>query len=195
MNIRLFLALYLLFLPLLCLSTMTRAQAPREKTTTVTQAVVIHPPTLGGIWHPIGPAPKRNAQAKGETPEDEVGGAVHTVAAHPTDANILYAGAVNGGIWRTTNATAVRPTWVQQTESQLSLSIGALEFDPTDATRQTLVAGIGRFSSFARRGGERLGLLRTVNGGGRWTRMDGGGTLVGMVLGDRRYRPDRPHIR
>src|SRR5262245_2028431 len=141
MNIRLFLTQCLLFLPLLCLPTMTGAQEPREKTTQVTQGVVIDPPTLGGRWQPIGPAPKRNMRSKGETPEDEVGGAVHTVAAHPTDANILYAGAVNGGIWKTTNATAVRPTWMQQTESQLSLSIGALEFDPTDATRQTLVAG------------------------------------------------------
>jgi hypothetical protein len=182
MNIRSFLARCLLFLPLLILPTITGAQEPGEKPTTVTQAVVIQPPTLGGIWQPIGPAPKRNIQAKGDTPEDEVGGAVHTVAAHPTNADILYAGAVNGGIWKTTNATAVRPTWVQQTESQLSLSIGALEFDPTDVTRQTLVAGIGRFSSFARQGGARLGLLRTVNGGDRWIRIDGGGTLVGKNI-------------
>jgi hypothetical protein len=182
MNIRLFLALYLLFLHLLFLPMMTGAQEPREKITTVTQAEVIQPPTLGGTWQPIGPAPSRNRQSKGGTPDGEVGGAVHTVAAHPTDANILYAGAVNGGIWKTTNATAVRPTWMLQTESQRSLSIGALEFDPTDATRQTLVAGIGRFSSFARQGGARLGLLRTVNGGERWTMIDGGGTLVGKNI-------------
>jgi hypothetical protein len=180
MNIRLF--LYLLLLPLLFLPMMTGAQEPREKIAPATQAEVIQPPTLGGTWQPIGPAPSRNRQSKGGTPDGEVGGAVHTVAAHPTDANILYAGAVNGGIWKTTNATAVRPTWVLQTESQRSLSIGALEFDPTDATRQTLVAGIGRFSSFGRQGGARLGLLRTVNGGDRWTMIDGGGTLVGKNI-------------
>jgi hypothetical protein len=139
-------------------------------------------PTLGGTWQPIGPAPKRNGRSRGGKTGGEVGGAVHALAAHPIDANTLYAGAVNGGIWKTTNATAIRPTWVLQTESQLSLSIGALEFDPTDATRQTLVAGIGRFSSFGRRGGERLGLLRTVNGGDRWTRIDGGGVLVGKNI-------------
>jgi hypothetical protein len=182
MHIRLFLVLYMFFLPLLFLPTMTGAREPREKTATVTQAVVVQPPTLGGTWQPIGPAPSRNRQSKAGTPDGEVGGAVHTVAAHPIDANVLYAGAVNGGIWKTTNATAVRPMWVQQTESQLSLSIGALEFDPTDANHQTLVAGIGRFSSFARRGGGRLGLLRTVNGGDRWTRIDGGGTLVGKNI-------------
>jgi photosystem II stability/assembly factor-like uncharacterized protein len=182
MNIRLFLALYLLFLPLLFVPMMTGAQEPREKITPVTQAEVIQPPTLGGTWQPIGPAPKRNGRSRGGKTGGEVGGAVHALAAHPIDANTLYVGAVNGGIWKTTNATAIRPTWVLQTESQLSLSIGALEFDPTDATHQTLVAGIGRFSSFGRRGGERLGLLRTVNGGDRWTRIDGGGVLVGKNI-------------
>jgi hypothetical protein len=182
MHIRLFLALYLLFLPQLFLPTMTGAQEPRERTTPATQAEDIQPPTLGGTWQPIGPAPKRSGRRKDGTYVSEVGGAVHTVAAHPVDASILYAGAVNGGIWKTINATAVKPTWVQQTESQLSLSIGALEFDPTDATRQTLVAGIGRFSSFFRQGGPRLGLLRTVNGGDRWIRIDGGGTLVGKNI-------------
>jgi hypothetical protein len=148
-----------------------------------TQSIgVIDPPILGGQWKPFGPAPKRNGQSENAAPNNGVGGAVHTIAAHPTDANILYLGSVNGGIWKTTNGSSTSPTWVQQTDPQTSLSIGALEFDPTDATRQTLVAGIGRFSSFSSRGGNRLGLLRTVTGGARWTRVDGGGVLVGKNI-------------
>jgi hypothetical protein len=176
MYIRLFLALCLPFL-----SAMASAQTPRDAQESrerrasgaVTQAQVVVPPTLGGTWRPIGPAPKRNGQAEFALPDNQVSGAVHALAAHPTDPNVLYAGAANGGIWKTTNAAASSPTWVQQTDPQLSLSIGALEFDPTDATRQTLVAGIGLFSSFGT-GGPRLGLLRTVNGGDRWMRIDGG---------------------
>jgi hypothetical protein len=91
------------------------------------------------------------------------------VAAHPTDSNILYVGAVNGGVWKTTNATAVNPNWTPLTDNFPSLSIGALEFDPTDATRRTLVAGIGRFSSFGRSGGPLTGLLRSTDGGDNWT--------------------------
>jgi hypothetical protein len=40
-----------------------------------------------------------------------------------------------------------QPSWQCQTDDQKSLSIGALEFDPTDASNQTLVAGIGIFSN------------------------------------------------
>jgi photosystem II stability/assembly factor-like uncharacterized protein len=98
-----------------------------------------------------------------------VTGAVHTVVAHPTNADILYLGGVNGGIWRTTNATAASPNWTPLTDQFPSLSIGALELDPTDATNQTLVGGTGRYSNFGRRGGPRAGLLRTTDGGNTWT--------------------------
>jgi hypothetical protein len=185
MHIRLFLALSILFLPVMAGAQVPRdTQEPRERTipSAVTQEEVVKPLVVGGPWQPIGPAPKRNGQSENALPNNEVSGAVHTIAAHPADANTLYAGAVNGGIWKSTNAAAASPTWVQQTDPQLSLSIGALEFDPTDATRQTLIAGIGRFSSFAGSGGDRLGLLRTVNGGGLWTGIDGGGTLVGKNI-------------
>jgi photosystem II stability/assembly factor-like uncharacterized protein len=157
-------------------------QEPREGNGAVTQGPKIEPPILGGTWRPFGPAPKVNGQSENAQPNNGVGGAVHTLAPHPTDANLLYIGTVNGGIWKTTNAASASPIWVQQTDPQTSLSIGALEFDPTDATRQTLVAGIGRFSSFASRGGQRLGLLRTMDGGNRWTRIDGGGVLVGKNI-------------
>jgi hypothetical protein len=183
--IRLFLILCILSIVFLTLASAQEPrleQEPRERNGALTQALVIEPPILGGTWRPFGPAPKTNGQSENALPNNGVGGAVHTLAPHPTDANTLYIGAVNGGIWKTTNATAESPIWVQQTDPQTSLSIGALEFDPTDATRQTLVAGIGRFSSFASRGGQRLGLLRTFDGGNRWTRLDGGGVLVGKNI-------------
>ncbi|MCH8911071.1 MAG: RTX toxin [Chloroflexi bacterium] len=108
-------------------------------------------------------------------------GAINAVTPHPTDADIMYVGAVNGGIWRTNDATAANPNWANQTDNEQSLSIGALEFDPTDSTNQTLVAGTGRFSSLARQGGNRIGLLRTTNGA-TWTEIDGGGTIDGLNI-------------
>ena len=120
---------------------------------------------VGGTWTAQGPGPTRFGQVENIIPNNEVVGAIHTVAAHPTDSNILYVGAVNGGVWKTTNATAASPHWTPLTDNFPSLSIGALEFDPTDPTRQTLVAGIGRFSSFGRSGGPLAGLLRTTDGG------------------------------
>jgi photosystem II stability/assembly factor-like uncharacterized protein len=110
-----------------------------------------------------------DGQVENIVPNNEVIGAIHTVAAHPANPNILYAGAVNGGIWRTTDATAVTPTWTPLTDSLPSLSIGALEFDPADSSR--LLAGIGRASSFARVGGLLNGLLLTNDGGDTWAQI------------------------
>jgi subtilisin-like proprotein convertase family protein len=131
----------------------------------------------GGTWLDLGPGPAHNGQVEGIT-NRPVTGAVNAVAPHPTDAAILYAGAVNGGIWRTTNATAATPTWTRQTDTQTSQSITALRLDPTDATHQTLLAGVGRNSSIGGDGGALTGLLRTTNGGTTWTALNGGGTLT-----------------
>ena len=49
-----------------------------------------------------------------------------------------------------------------------SLSIGALEFDPTDATHRTLIAGSARLSTLAAEGGARIGVLRSTDGGDTW---------------------------
>ncbi len=133
------------------------------------------------IWVPHGPGPTTNGQVEGII-DGEVVGAVHDVAPHRVDPNIVFVGTVNGGVWRTMNASAARPHWEQLTDQEASLSIGALEFDLTDATHQTLVAGIGRFSSSAQRGGARTGLLRTSNGGASWAVIDGGGSLVGLNI-------------
>ena len=121
---------------------------------------------VSSAWIAQGPSPMLSGQVENILPNNEVVGAIHTIAAHPTNADVLYVGAVNGGIWRTTNATAASPTWTPLTDSLSSLSIGALEFDPANSNR--LLAGIGRFSSLARLGGALAGLLLTTNGGDTW---------------------------
>ncbi len=122
-----------------------------------------------GTWIDQGPAPVQFAQVENVVPNDQVNGAIHTVLAHPTNADILYIGSVNGGVWKTTNATALNPTWVPQTDFQQSLSIGALAFDPTDATSNTLVAGTANYSSLGGIGGTRGSIYRTTDGGNTWT--------------------------
>jgi len=137
---------------------------------------------LSGSWGDQGPGPITDGQVETVTPNDEVVGAVEAVVAHPADADILWIGGVNAGIWKTTNATASSPNWVHLTDDKPSLSIGGLDLDPTDNSHQTLLAGIGRFSSYGRRGGERIGLLRSTDGGSSWTLLDGGGVLIGKNI-------------
>lgn len=141
-----------------------------------------HAQTIPGNWVEVGPGPAYNGQVEGIT-NREVTGAINAVAPHPTNASILYVGAVNGGVWRSTNATAASPSWTRLTDSLGSLSIGSLEFDPTDANHQTLLAGVARTSSYGSRGGALIGLLRTSNGGTSWSVLTGGVLSGRAVVG------------
>jgi hypothetical protein len=93
-------------------------------------------------------------------------GAISAVVPHPANPDVMWIGAVNGGVWKTTNATHANPTWVPLTDHQASLSIGALASDPADP--QVLIAGFGHPSAFNGNGGPLTGLLRTTDGGGHW---------------------------
>ncbi len=92
---------------------------------------------VGGLWKAVGASPAFFGQAENLPNDNPVVGAIHTVAAHPSNSKVLYVGAVNGGVWRTLNADAPSPNWKRLTDDQSSNSIGALEFDPTDPTRLT----------------------------------------------------------
>ncbi len=123
-------------------------------------------------WIALGPSPIESPNANNNNTfignTNPVSGAIDSIAAHPANPNIVYVGTVNGGIWKTTNATATVPQWVQQTDQQLSGSIGDVAFDPTDSSNQTLIAGFGRFSSLGFSGGARAGVIRTTDGGTTW---------------------------
>ena len=138
--------------------------------------------TVGGTWVAQGPGPATNGQTENVSPNNEISGAVHVVLSHPSNANILYAGGTNGGVWKTTSATSNSPSWTPLTDNMPSNSIGALDFDYNDTSYQTVWAGIGRFSSYSRVGGLRTGLLKTTNGGTSWSVVNGGGTLNGKNI-------------
>ena len=121
-------------------------------------------------WIAQGPGLTKNGDCN-IAPDHPTSGGVSAIAPHPTNQNILYIGTVNAGVWRTDNALAASVRWKPLTDDQLSLSIGGLAMDTSDATGNTLVVGIGRRSSFSSVGGAQRGLLRTMDGGATWTRL------------------------
>src|SRR5262249_45888718 len=140
-----------------------------------------------------GPAPSFGptftVQSGDAPPNGNVAGAVGPVVADPLDANTLFVGTPAGGIWKTTNGGT---TWIPLTDKQASLSIASLSLDPTDPTRQTLIAGTGLTSNgsvcqidvlcrFTGSGGLQNGLLYSRDGGNTWTSL-GAATFAGQTL-------------
>ncbi len=108
--------------------------------------------------------------------DDVISGQTNVVAIHPHDANTIYIGAAEGGVWRTTNGGV---SWTPLTDTQLvrkqssgrlkgTLSIGALAIDPQNP--RTIYVGTGEphvacDSLF----GPALGVFRSSNAGDTWT--------------------------
>ncbi|MEO0629638.1 MAG: hypothetical protein AAFY46_02785, partial [Planctomycetota bacterium] len=107
----------------------------------------------GGIvgWEPIGPG--------------NIGGRTRGFVIDPTNPNILYAGGVAGGVWKSTDAGA---SWTATGDTLINLAIASLAIDPNNT--QVLYAGTGEgvFNGDAVRG---LGIFKTTDGGATWTQL------------------------
>ena len=113
-------------------------------------------------WVSGGPHPAINGQTTGLTGtfNNPTSGAVEEIATHPTDANIVFVAGVNGGVWRSTNATDVDPTYSPLTDQLPSLSIGSMSLNPLNPNQ--LIAGISGRSA-ARLNGDLIGAIYTEN--------------------------------
>jgi hypothetical protein len=127
---------------------------------------------LAQDWQSLGPGPLLYGQSEG-MPDTPVIGAIHGIATHPTNENIIYVATVNGGVWKTSNAMDLSPDWMPLTDNQNSLSMTDIVFDFSDVSFQTLVASFGRKSSLGSVGGSREGLIKTIDGGNTWFPVNG----------------------
>jgi hypothetical protein len=106
-------------------------------------------------------------------------GAVEALAVDPTNANIVYAGSVNGGVWKTDNATTSNPTWTPLTDQQLPfLDINSLAVSPLNPN--VIYAGSGPTSSLGT-GASGFGIARSLDGGATWQVL-GANVLAGQAI-------------
>jgi hypothetical protein len=87
-------------------------------------------------WIALGPAPIPNGQTVSVT--SPVSGRTVTIAIHPTNPNIVYVGAAQGGLYRSTDGGT---NWTPLMDNALSLAIGAIAIAPSQP--DTIYVGTG----------------------------------------------------
>ncbi len=104
-----------------------------------------------GTWTPLGPG--------------NIGGRTRAILINPQDPNVMYAAAVAGGVWKSTNAGQA---WSPLADLLANIAFCSLAFDPKDPS--TIYAGTGE--GFSNADGVRgAGIFKTTNAGVTWTRL------------------------
>ena len=117
----------------------------------------------GLVWKPIGPS--------GITAGTSTwNGRIDSIAVNPNNANVIYIGATDGGIWKTIDAGV---NWTPLTDHEPMLAIGepgAIAIDPNNTN--TLYVGTSSFFKVAGAQGTQLnttiGILKSTDGGASW---------------------------
>jgi uncharacterized repeat protein (TIGR01451 family) len=134
-------------------------------------------------WTLIGPQPT-------DTPYNDpiVAGRVTALAVDPTNSNVVYAGAAEGGVWKTTDGGV---HWTPLTDTQPSLAVGSIAIDPSNHSTIYVGTGEENYSNDSYYG---EGILKSTNGGTSWTQIKGpfvgplneltGGAFIGAIAVD-----------
>lgn len=104
----------------------------------------------------------------------------------------LWVAAAGGGIWRTDNALAAKPSWIAPSDDLPTNAFGSLIVDPNDASGNTLYAGSGEpnGSGDSEAG---LGLFKSTDGGRTWQLVPGSADVAtNRSVGAIAVRPGHP---
>ncbi len=103
------------------------------------------------------------------------GGRTRSIAINPSNPDVMYAGGVSGGVWKSTDAGA---TWFTTDDLMLNLAVCALIIDSTNPDVIYAGTGEGFFNGGAVRG---LGIFKSIDAGTSWAQLDG--TVNGVPSG------------
>jgi photosystem II stability/assembly factor-like uncharacterized protein len=112
----------------------------------IQRALAEHPGTAQ--WQFVGPS--------------NIGGRMTALVCHPTDPELLLAGAAAGGVWRSTNGGRA---WTALWHDQPTLNIGSLAFDPANPDVVYCGTGEANLSADSHPG---IGVFRSLDGGLNW---------------------------
>jgi hypothetical protein len=90
-------------------------------------------------------------------------GRMISLAFHPTDSNIIYAGSASGGLWRTED---YGHTWVSLTDNYPTMGIGAIAINPQNPN--TLLVATGEGYYFGSEFTSGFGILISHDAGATW---------------------------
>lgn len=97
---------------------------------------------------------------------NNVGGCTKAIAIHPTNSNIIYAGAAGGGVWKSTNAGT---SWSILTHDVIpDLATVSIAIDPSNPNIVFAGSGDGSVASDALAG---TGLYKSTDAGSTWARV------------------------
>ncbi|MFN8359796.1 MAG: T9SS type A sorting domain-containing protein [Candidatus Kapaibacterium sp.] len=91
-----------------------------------------------------------------------VGGRTRSIVHHPTIDDVVYIGAANGGVWKSTDGGG---HWVPIMDFENSIAIGALAID--NRNPDVLYAGTGEYNS-GHYGYSGTGIYKSTNAGATW---------------------------
>ena len=113
-------------------------------------------------------------------------GRITALVVDPRNNQVVWAGAADGGVWKTTDGGA---HWTPMTDSQPTLSTGALALDPTNP--DTIYVGTGEANeSVDSYGG--AGILKSTDGGATWVNL--ASQFSGYVFGGIAVNPSNPQV-
>lgn len=108
-----------------------------------------------GNWKELGPIGKPSGSTTGA-------GRVNFVRFHPSDTDIMFIGAPDGGLWKTTNANSSLPTWQTNSDFLTIIGVSDIAIDPNNTNTMYLATGDVESDRNS------LGILKSVDGGISW---------------------------
>jgi hypothetical protein len=106
---------------------------------------------IPGTWTPLGPG--------------NVGGRTRAVLIHPNSPNIMWAGGVAGGIWKSTDGGA---SWNPKADLAVNIAVNSMILDPRNPNHLYAGTGEGFFNIDGVRG---AGILQSLDGGETWAQL------------------------